>query len=79
MQDGRPGVISNIKIESSAFGKRIDVLGLLKKDTDMRLSTAVIMGARFPYLSPAGRIDADTSSSSIILLMADTLIIREQE
>ena len=61
MQDGRPGVISNIKIENSAFGKRIDVVGLLKKDTDMRLSTAVIMGARFPYLSPAGRIDADSS------------------
>lgn len=61
MQDGRPGVISNIKIENSAFGKRIDVLGLLKKDTDMRLSTAVIMGARFPYLSPAGRIDADST------------------
>ena len=64
MQDGRPGVISNIKIDNSAFGKRIDVIGLLKKDTDMRLSTAVIMGARFPYLSPAGRINhygADTS------------------
>jgi hypothetical protein len=64
MQDGRPGVISNIKIENSPFGKRIDVIGLLKKDTAMRLSTAVIMGARFPYLSPAGRIDhydADTS------------------
>jgi hypothetical protein len=57
MQDGRPGVISNIKIQENTFGKRVDVIGLLKKDTDMRLSTAVIMGARFPYLSPAGRID----------------------
>jgi len=65
MQDGRPGVISNIKIENSAFGKRIDVVGLLKKDTDMRLSTAVIMGARFPYLSPAGRIDHYGSDTSI--------------
>jgi hypothetical protein len=57
MQDGKPGVISNIKIENDVFGKRIDVIGLLKKDTDMNLSTAVIMGARFPYVSPAGRID----------------------
>ena len=65
MQDGRPGVISNIKIENGAFGKRIDVIGLLKKDTDIRLSTAVIMGARFPYLSPAGRINHYGTDTSI--------------
>lgn len=57
MQDGRPGVISNIKIQDSIIGKRIDVINLLKHDTDMRMSTAMIMGARFPYVSPAARID----------------------
>lgn len=57
MQDGSPGVISTIKIEDSVFNKRVDVLGLLGEKRDMNLSTAVVLGASFPYLSPAGRID----------------------
>lgn len=57
MQDGSPGVISNIQIEDSVFNSRIDVLGLLDKKREMNLSTAVVLGASFPYLSPAGRID----------------------
>lgn len=57
MQDGSPGVISNIKIEDPVFNKRIDVLSLLNEKKDMTLSTAVVLGASFPYLSPAGRID----------------------
>jgi hypothetical protein len=56
MQDGTPGVVSNILIDSAIFGKRIDILGLLQAGEDMRLSTAVVLGARFPYVSPAGRI-----------------------
>lgn len=58
MQDGSPGVISNIKIEDPVFNKRVDVLSLLGKKKDMTLSTAVVLGASFPYLSPAGRIDS---------------------
>lgn len=67
MQDGRPGVISNILIEDEdgTFGKRVDVLKLLSKDADMRLSTAVVMGARFPYVNPAGRIDSAGKDSVI--------------
>ncbi len=57
MQDGSPGVISNIRITDSVFNKRIDVLSLLDEKKDMRLSTSVVLGASFPYLSPAGRID----------------------
>jgi predicted acylesterase/phospholipase RssA len=57
MQDGNPGVISNIKISDSVFNGRVDVLGLLNKEEDMKLSTGVVLGASFPYLSPAGRID----------------------
>lgn len=56
MQDGMPGVISNIKIDTAIFGRRLDVLSLLQPDKDIRLSTAVVMGARFPYISPAGCI-----------------------
>jgi hypothetical protein len=33
------------------------VLSLLKKSEDMKLSTAVVLGASFPYLSPAGRVN----------------------
>ncbi len=58
MQDGRPSVISTIQLDYKTFGSRIDILGTLKAGWDMKLSTAVVMGARFPYLSPAGRIDS---------------------
>ncbi len=58
MQDGNPSVISTIKLDNSIFGNRIDILKILKPGKDMKLSTAVVMGARFPYLSPAGRIDS---------------------
>lgn len=58
MQDGSPGVISNIKIEDSVFNRRVDVLSLLGEKRDMTLSAAVVLGASFPYLSPAGRIDS---------------------
>jgi predicted acylesterase/phospholipase RssA len=58
MQDGNPSVISTVKLDNSIFGNRIDILNTLKLGKDMKLSTAVVMGARFPYLSPAGRIDS---------------------
>ena len=55
MQDGTPAIISNIRDES-VFEGRKDVLNLLPCDEGMRISTAIVLGARFPYLSPAGRI-----------------------
>jgi hypothetical protein len=57
MQDGNPGVVSNIIIDSSNFNDRVDVLNLLEPGKDIHLSTGALLGARFPYLSPAGRID----------------------
>lgn len=56
MQDGQPGVVCNIKLDSAYFGSRIDVLSSLPKGEDLRLSTAMILSSRFPYISPAGRI-----------------------
>ncbi|MEO5594192.1 MAG: patatin-like phospholipase family protein [Chitinophagaceae bacterium] len=58
IQDGRPGVITNINLAANKaiFSNRVDVIKLLNKE-DIHLSTAVVMGARFPYISPAGRID----------------------
>lgn len=57
MQDGNPGVVTNILLDKDIFNERIDVAGIMNDTLDMRLSTASIMGARFPYVSPAGRID----------------------
>jgi len=59
MQDGNPAVVSNIRIdEESIFTNRIDVLKLLRPNEDLKLSSAVVLGASFPYVSPAGRIDS---------------------
>jgi hypothetical protein len=59
VQQGQPAVISTIDINS--FSNRIDVLDLaVSVDpgtiSDIRYSTAVVMGARFPYVSPAGNL-----------------------
>ncbi len=56
MQDGNPGVVTNLKLDSGTFNNRVDVLSLLKEDEDITLTSGTILGARFPYLSPAGRI-----------------------
>jgi hypothetical protein len=65
MQDGRPGVISTINVHEDSimntkedfFNGRVDVLNLVNEKNDLKLSSAVVLGASFPYLSPAGRID----------------------
>ena len=59
MQDASPAVVSNIKIDNVNFGKRIDVIENLEKDQDISIATAVVLGARFPYFSPAGRLGND--------------------
>ena len=49
----------NITLDSGIFNRRVDVVNLLKKEEDISITSAAIMGARFPYLSPAGRIAND--------------------
>ena len=56
MQDGNPGVVTNLKLDSGLFNNRVDVLGLLGPDQDISMASGAILGARFPYLSPAGGI-----------------------
>lgn len=56
MQDGNPGVVTNLKLDSTIFNNRVDVLKLLGRDSDITITSGAILGARFPYLSPAGRI-----------------------
>lgn len=55
VDQGAPAVVSNISLKE--FSKRIDVLETLDENVDLRYSTAVVLGARFPYVSPAGAID----------------------
>ncbi len=55
MQDGNPGVFTNIRLDKNIFNNRVDVAGILNDSLDVKISTVAIMGARFPYLSPAGR------------------------
>ncbi len=64
VQDGSPGVVCSIQLDPKIFDKRVDVISLLPADTTIRLSTAAILGARFPYMSPAGRIDQPTKKGS---------------
>ncbi|HMJ71182.1 MAG TPA: patatin-like phospholipase family protein [Cyclobacteriaceae bacterium] len=58
VQEGEPAVVSSVDITS--ISERIDVLKLIAStDTlrpDINFSTGVVMGARFPYVSPAGNI-----------------------
>jgi hypothetical protein len=59
VQEGEPAVVSSVDI-TSIKSERIDVLKLIAStDTlrpDINFSTGVVMGARFPYVSPAGNI-----------------------
>jgi hypothetical protein len=57
MQDGNPGVVTNLRLDSNLFNRRLDVLTLLDTGKDISLASGAILGARFPYLSPAGNID----------------------
>jgi hypothetical protein len=60
VQRGQPSVISPVRLEG--FSARLDVLDRVRRhhqDTtrgDLNFSTAVVMGARFPYVSPGGGI-----------------------
>jgi hypothetical protein len=62
VQDAMPAAVSTIALDSAVFGSRVDVLDHLPEGTTLRLSTALVMGARFPYVSPAGgiRTNGDT-------------------
>jgi hypothetical protein len=60
VQQGQPSVISPVRL--AEFSKRLDVLDRVRRQHqdktrgDLNFSTAVVMGARFPYVSPGGGI-----------------------
>jgi hypothetical protein len=56
MQDGTPAALSNIRLDKKTFGQRIDILRELKPTEDISVASSIVLGARFPVFSPAGRI-----------------------
>jgi hypothetical protein len=56
MQDGAPAVISNVQLNASSNSSRVDVLEILEPNEDISIASSIVLGARFPYFSPAGRI-----------------------
>ena len=55
VQGGTPAVISTVTLKP--FSERIDVLNLLNQEQrSLTLGTAAVLGARFPYVSPAAAI-----------------------
>ncbi len=56
VQDGTPAVLSNIRMDKKSFGQRIDILRELKPTEDISVASSIVLGARFPVFSPAGRI-----------------------
>lgn len=64
LETGTPGLVSSVRF--SGISERVDVLSLIdqggQKDlcrANLNLSTATILSARFPYVSPAGQINGD--------------------
>jgi hypothetical protein len=58
MQDGSPAVISTVSLGDPEFNNRHDVLDMLDSNVEMKLSSALVLGASFPYISPAGRFNS---------------------
>lgn len=61
VQKGKPAVVSSIKL--TGFSERVDILDKVDstreqndEDGDLTYGNATILSARFPYVSPAGRI-----------------------
>jgi hypothetical protein len=56
MQDGAPAVIANFKIDTLHFGNRIDILSEINSNNDLSIASSLVLGSRFPYFCPAGRV-----------------------
>ncbi|MFN3530312.1 MAG: hypothetical protein ACK417_10370 [Bacteroidia bacterium] len=57
LQRGRPVILTNLRTESLSERQNLaDLLAEHQKGSEIRFSTAAVLGARFPYLNPAGGI-----------------------
>ncbi len=61
VDDGMPGLISTVQLSTTS--KRNDILNIIdsiqveNERLNLKLSTAAILSSRFPYVSPAGKIN----------------------
>jgi hypothetical protein len=56
VQEGTPSIISSIRL--NGVSDRLDILSIVDNNkSNLSFSTATMLGARFPYISPAGIID----------------------
>ncbi|MEO8502974.1 MAG: patatin-like phospholipase family protein [Acidobacteriota bacterium] len=55
VETGQRAITTNLRLRPSPFGGALDVLELM--NSDVPLSTAAHSAARFPLVSPAGRVD----------------------
>ncbi|WP_126969551.1 patatin-like phospholipase family protein [Gynurincola endophyticus] len=58
MQDGSPALVTNLAYGYNRFNNREDILHIMSPDSTLTISSAAFLSARFPYISPAGRINA---------------------
>lgn len=60
VDNGMPGVISSVMLPDNSQRQDVlalvDSMGIKAGRGDLRLSTAAILGSRFPYVSPAGKV-----------------------
>lgn len=57
LQRGQPAILTNLQTQDISERPNLaDLLETHLNGSDLRLSTAAILGARFPYLNPAGGI-----------------------
>lgn len=60
VDNGMPGVISTVLLPDNSQRQDVlalvDSMGIKAGRGDLRLSTAAILGSRFPYVSPAGKV-----------------------
>lgn len=54
---GYKGIVAPVKLDTADFPGTVFVNNLIGKKEDIRLSTAALMSARFPYVSPTGKFD----------------------
>lgn len=63
VETGQRGILSNLKLDPNVFRDSLDLIEQTKEAQMMSLSTAAHLGARFTYVSPAGRMRLKNSKS----------------
>ena len=91
LQSGQRTIVTPVSVKEDAYNMNVfkDLLELYpKKDTMIKRSTAMSLNARFPYLSPAGRVekigqfgDAGyyNNIGGSVTLRLETALVRELE